>query len=48
MNGINKMGKLNAHVKPLLIDLEVQCGDKAQAETFVSFVQRERLSVEGI
>jgi len=42
------MGKLNAHVKPLLIDLEVRCGDRAQAETFVRFVQRERLSVEDL
>jgi len=40
------MGRLNAHVKLSLIDLEVRCGDRAQAETFVSFVQRERLSVK--
>ena len=42
------MGKLNAHVKSLLIDLEVRRGDRAQAEIFVRFVQRERLSVENL
>ena len=42
------MGSPNAHVKLSLIDLEVQSGDRAQAETFVSFVQRERLSVRDL
>lgn len=42
------MGRLNAHVKLSLIDLEVRCGDKAQAKTFVRFVQRERLSVRDL
>lgn len=34
IDGIKMMGRLNAHVKLLLIDLEVQCGDRAQAVAF--------------